>query len=140
MRSRYSAYALGLSDYLLATWHPSTRPASLDLHGQPPLRWLGLDVAVLMNSDIAPLPLWWKPQPKYSADFDKINNLQDFKTKKIDEELRSVINEDNNNNSSEITPKKFVISDAIPLIIAEFIHENINIAILLFHYITEARI
>jgi len=28
MRSRYSAYGLGLIDYLLATWHPSTRPAS----------------------------------------------------------------------------------------------------------------
>jgi SEC-C motif-containing protein len=44
MRSRYSAYALGLADYLLATWHPSTRPASLDLREDPPLRWLGLDV------------------------------------------------------------------------------------------------
>ena len=44
MRSRYSAYALGLADYLLATWHPSTRPAALDLHEDPPLRWLGLDV------------------------------------------------------------------------------------------------
>ena len=44
MRSRYSAYALGLADYLLATWHPSTRPARLDLHEDPPLRWLGLDV------------------------------------------------------------------------------------------------
>ena len=30
MRSRYSAYVLGLIDYLLATWHPSTRPASID--------------------------------------------------------------------------------------------------------------
>jgi SEC-C motif-containing protein len=44
MRSRYSAYALGLADYLLATWHPSTRPAVLDLRSDPPLRWLGLDV------------------------------------------------------------------------------------------------
>lgn len=26
MRSRYSAYARGLSAYLLHTWHPSTRP------------------------------------------------------------------------------------------------------------------
>ena len=33
MRSRYSAFALGLSDYLLATWHPTTRPAEL---GQDP--------------------------------------------------------------------------------------------------------
>jgi len=31
MRSRYSAYALGLDAYLLASWHPSTRPESLDL-------------------------------------------------------------------------------------------------------------
>lgn len=30
MRSRYSAFALGLADYLLATWHPSTRPASIE--------------------------------------------------------------------------------------------------------------
>ena len=43
MRSRYSAYVLGLTDYLLATWHTSTRPASLE--PQPPgLKWLGLDV------------------------------------------------------------------------------------------------
>ncbi|CAN5402189.1 hypothetical protein BH09ACT4_BH09ACT4_12790 [soil metagenome] len=31
MRSRFSAFALGLEPYLLASWHPSTRPASLDL-------------------------------------------------------------------------------------------------------------
>ncbi|MBO9688891.1 YchJ family protein [Roseateles chitosanitabidus] len=43
MRSRYSAYTLDLIDYLLATWHPSTRPESLE-RGQPDLRWLGLEV------------------------------------------------------------------------------------------------
>jgi len=31
MRSRYSAFARGLADYLLATWHPSTRPDTLEL-------------------------------------------------------------------------------------------------------------
>jgi SEC-C motif-containing protein len=31
MRSRYSAFALGLDAYLLASWHPSTRPATLEL-------------------------------------------------------------------------------------------------------------
>ncbi|MEG1833594.1 MAG: YchJ family metal-binding protein [Burkholderiaceae bacterium] len=41
MRSRYTAFVLGLSDYLLATWHPSTQPAHLDLD-EPGLRWLGL--------------------------------------------------------------------------------------------------
>ena len=43
MRSRYSAFALGLLDYLRDSWHPSTRPA--DLEPLPAgLRWLGLDV------------------------------------------------------------------------------------------------
>ncbi len=31
MRSRYSAYVLKLSDYLLDTWHASTRPLNLDI-------------------------------------------------------------------------------------------------------------
>ena len=43
MRSRYSAFALGLTDYLLATWHPSTRPDSLEADA-PGLKWLGLEV------------------------------------------------------------------------------------------------
>ena len=41
MRSRYSAYVLGLVDYLLATWHPSTSPGELELF---PIKWLGLEV------------------------------------------------------------------------------------------------
>lgn len=44
MRSRYSAYVLGLSDYVLATWHASTRPATLDLADEPQPKWLGLEV------------------------------------------------------------------------------------------------
>jgi len=43
MRSRYSAYVLGLGDYLLATWHASTRPAALE-PDPPGLKWLGLQV------------------------------------------------------------------------------------------------
>ncbi len=31
MRSRFSAFVRGLVPYLLASWHPSTRPATLDL-------------------------------------------------------------------------------------------------------------
>ena len=44
MRSRYSAYVLGLEDYLLATWHASTRPAALDLASGPQAKWLGLEI------------------------------------------------------------------------------------------------
>ncbi|WNB85131.1 YchJ family metal-binding protein [Cellulomonas sp. ATA003] len=42
MRSRYSAFAVGDADYLLRTWHPTTRPADLDL--DPAVRWTRLDV------------------------------------------------------------------------------------------------
>lgn len=31
MRSRYAAFAVGDADYLLSTWHRSTRPKRLDL-------------------------------------------------------------------------------------------------------------
>lgn len=44
MRSRYTAYALGREDYLLATLHHSTRPASLELASEPHSKWLGLEV------------------------------------------------------------------------------------------------
>ena len=43
MRSRYSAYVLGLSDYVLATWHATTRPTEPPLM-QTGVRWLGLQV------------------------------------------------------------------------------------------------
>ena len=43
MRSRYVAYVRGRADYLLQTWHPTTRPATLDLADEPG-RWLGLKV------------------------------------------------------------------------------------------------
>lgn len=43
MRSRYSAFVLDLRDYLLATWHPTTRPSTLP-PPEPGLKWLGLEV------------------------------------------------------------------------------------------------
>lgn len=42
MRSRYSAFALADPEYLLLTWHPTTRPRTLDLDAE--VRWTGLDV------------------------------------------------------------------------------------------------
>jgi len=51
MRSRYSAYTLALVDYLLATWHPDTRPAYLDLSDAGRTRWLGLDVRAQQQLD-----------------------------------------------------------------------------------------
>jgi SEC-C motif domain protein len=42
MRSRYSAFAVGDAGYLLRTWHPSTRPRTLEL--DPACRWTRLAV------------------------------------------------------------------------------------------------
>src|SRR5512139_1238531 len=50
MRSRYSAYVLGLTDYLLATWHPSTRPAALE-PWDASLKWLGLEIRSHAEAD-----------------------------------------------------------------------------------------
>ena len=41
MRSRYSAFALGLPGPLYRTWHPRTRPATVRMLGG---EWLGLSV------------------------------------------------------------------------------------------------
>lgn len=42
MRSRYTAFVLGDAAYLLHTWHPETRPATLEI--DPRQRWLGLRI------------------------------------------------------------------------------------------------
>ncbi|MGC4808812.1 YchJ family protein [Micromonospora sp. DT233] len=42
MRSRFSAFAVGDTAYLLRSWHPSTRPARLRL--DPGQRWTRLDI------------------------------------------------------------------------------------------------
>nr|WP_201748959.1 YchJ family protein [Micromonospora acroterricola] len=42
MRSRFSAFALGDTGYLLRSWHSSTRPARLEL--APGQRWTRLEV------------------------------------------------------------------------------------------------
>jgi SEC-C motif domain protein len=42
MRSRYCAFVLERSPYVLATWHASHRPASIEF--DPGVKWLGLEV------------------------------------------------------------------------------------------------
>jgi SEC-C motif domain protein len=42
MRARYAAFATGRLDYLLATWHPRTRPT--DLSATPQIVWEELQV------------------------------------------------------------------------------------------------
>ncbi|CAM5439422.1 YchJ family protein [Streptomyces purpurascens] len=42
MRSRYSAFVKGDAGYLLRTWHPRTRPGTLELDAGT--RWTGLEI------------------------------------------------------------------------------------------------
>ena len=50
MRSRYSAYVLGLADYLHDTWHASARPAE-PIEIDPAVCWLGLDIKRYVAQD-----------------------------------------------------------------------------------------
>jgi SEC-C motif-containing protein len=51
MRSRYSAFVLGLERYLLDTWHPSRRPQSIELDRNQ--KWLGLMIVDTATIDAA---------------------------------------------------------------------------------------
>ncbi|HEX7937184.1 MAG TPA: YchJ family protein [Paraburkholderia sp.] len=53
MRSRYSAYVVGATDYLRATWSPETYPADLDADPAAPNapRWLGLQIKAFAEID-----------------------------------------------------------------------------------------
>jgi SEC-C motif-containing protein len=44
MRSRYTGYVLARSDYLMRTWHSSTRPADLGTAVTDGVKWLGLKI------------------------------------------------------------------------------------------------
>lgn len=46
MRSRYSAFALGLDEYLWRTWHPRTRPERVELDDT---RWTGLEIVAVVD-------------------------------------------------------------------------------------------
>lgn len=47
MRSRFEAFRDADGEWLLASWHPSTRPAALDLRSNP--RWRGLHIVDIVG-------------------------------------------------------------------------------------------
>lgn len=50
MRSRYTAFMLGDVDHLLRSWHPSTRPSSVQL--VPGQTWTGLEVLATVAGEL----------------------------------------------------------------------------------------
>ena len=49
MRARYSAYALGLDDYVFTTWHPRTRPRDVRAGGTV---WAGLQILATRDGGV----------------------------------------------------------------------------------------
>jgi SEC-C motif-containing protein len=47
MRSRFAAFRDADVEWLLQSWHPSTRPASIDLSGNP--QWRGLQIVDVVD-------------------------------------------------------------------------------------------
>ena len=50
MRSRYTAYVLQDSKYLIETWHPRTRPSTIRF--DPRQRWLGLRIKRVTGGEV----------------------------------------------------------------------------------------
>ncbi len=50
MRSRFTAFAIGDDEHLLRSWHPSTRPPSIEfVYGQ---KWVDLEILATVAGDL----------------------------------------------------------------------------------------
>ena len=77
MRSRYSAYVLDLSDYLLATWHPDHRPQQLS-RNEPGLRWLGLEVRKHLQQDADHATVEFVARSKLGGQAQRMHEISRF--------------------------------------------------------------
>ena len=78
MRSRYTAFALGLENYLLATWHPNTRPTALNLADDPPTKWLGLQVKHSANTEPTKATVEFVARYKIAGKAYRLHELSQF--------------------------------------------------------------
>ena len=79
MRSRYSAYALGLRDYVLDTWHASTRPEHMERFDSG-VKWLGLTVkrASTPSHDEGFVEFTARSKPPGGGPADRLHELSRF--------------------------------------------------------------
>ncbi len=78
MRSRYTAYALLKEDYLLLTWHRSTRPAALNLAADVPTKWLGLEVHAHQQQDAEHATVTFTARYKVQGRAQRLHELSRF--------------------------------------------------------------
>ena len=84
MRSRYSAYVLGLENYLLQTWHPDTRPNRLSLTDDASTKWLELQIKRTENIDANNSIVEFIACYKISGKAEKLHEVSRFQ--KIDQQ------------------------------------------------------
>lgn len=53
MRSRYAAYVLDDTGYILSSWHPSTRPDSIPDRGQSKAKWTSLQIVECVAGEVS---------------------------------------------------------------------------------------
>lgn len=71
MRSRFSGYVLGLTQYIHDTWHASTRPDNLQLSADD--QWLKLDIVKAEHTQVH-----FRAYFKDGPDFCVLEEISDF--------------------------------------------------------------
>ena len=78
MRSRYTAYVLGLEDYLLKTWAAETRPAALNLSDETQTKWLGLQVKRAENTSEKTATVEFVARYKIGGKAQRLHEISQF--------------------------------------------------------------
>ncbi|WP_436278449.1 YchJ family protein [Ottowia thiooxydans] len=82
MRSRYSGFVREDASYLLATWHPSTRPGSIDFDRG--VKWLGLEVRSHLLLDAGHAEVEFVARSRFQGRATRLHELSRFKQEEID--------------------------------------------------------
>lgn len=77
MRSRYTAFVFDELDYLLDTWHPSTRPAEL-VGNEPGVKWLGLQVRNHVRQDDDHATVEFVARSRYQGKASRLHEISRF--------------------------------------------------------------
>ena len=78
MRSRYTAYVLGLEAYLLKTWHADTRPAALNLADDTQTKWLGLQIKRAENTSETSATVEFVARYKINGKAERLHEVSEF--------------------------------------------------------------
>lgn len=78
MRSRYTAFALSLEEYLLQTWHPETRPLALNLAEDSTTKWIGLQIKNVVNISEKIATVEFVARYKVAGKAERLHELSEF--------------------------------------------------------------